>query len=63
MNYRTNRLICSLLEDSFGKLFWREISQLCIIINDTDLCGDNVHVSEFSIITNNDLTRLDATEL
>lgn len=31
-------------------------------INDTDLCEDADQVSEFSIITNTDLTKLDKNE-
>lgn len=33
-----------------------------MIINDADLREDNGHVNEFSIVVNNDLTRLDETE-
>lgn len=37
-------------------------TQFYITINDTDLCEDADQVSEFSIITNTDLTKLDKDE-
>lgn len=47
-------------ETQFGKFYRNnKLSQLYVIIFDTDLCEDADHVNTFSVVINNDLAELE----